>query len=180
MKHVLIIGGSGMLKEASRWLTTRAEHTSIIGRKRKKLEKVLNGDVQAEAATLISVDYRDSEELKRHIQQAINEHGPIDVVVAWIHSSAPDALEVVDGVVSKSVSTYELYHIKGSTKQIPKEKPKISEQAVYHQIILGFILENEDSRWLNHIEISKGVISAIETKQKVTIVGTIEPWEKRP
>ncbi len=51
---------------------------------------------------------------------------------------------------------------------------------IYRKIILGFILEDDKSRWLNNAEISNGLIDAITLEKDAYVVGTVEPWEKRP
>ncbi len=75
-----------------------------------------------------------------------------------------------------------LFHVNGSSTNLEDMKKKINvfENVDYYQIQLGFILENDNSRWLLHEEISNGVIQAITEGKIKHIVGTIEPWEKRP
>lgn len=51
---------------------------------------------------------------------------------------------------------------------------------VYHEVILGFVTEGEDSRWLTHDEISRGVLTAIDGQASRFIVGTVEPRSARP
>ncbi|WP_158582332.1 hypothetical protein [Rummeliibacillus sp. POC4] len=38
MSHALIIGGSGMLKEASVWLASQYDDVTVIGRRKKKMD----------------------------------------------------------------------------------------------------------------------------------------------
>jgi hypothetical protein len=46
--------------------------------------------------------------------------------------------------------------------------------------VLGFVVENGQSRWLTDAEISDGVGRALESDDPVTIVGTVTPWSARP
>ncbi|MBK7159886.1 MAG: hypothetical protein IPH77_15465 [Ignavibacteria bacterium] len=50
----------------------------------------------------------------------------------------------------------------------------------YKKILLGFVIEDEKSRWLTNTEISNGVIDALKKDEDTFIVGKVEPWEKRP
>jgi len=50
----------------------------------------------------------------------------------------------------------------------------------YQAVVLGFVVDNGASRWLNNDEISAGVLSAIDSEKPVAIVGTVEPWSAKP
>ena len=50
----------------------------------------------------------------------------------------------------------------------------------YRQVILGFQIEGERSRWLTHGEISQGVLQAIADDAEYHVVGVVRPWERRP
>ncbi|MED4701280.1 hypothetical protein P9436_19755 [Lysinibacillus capsici] len=42
------------------------------------------------------------------------------------------------------------------------------------------MMEEGHARWLTHEEISQGVIVAIQQDPPIHIVGTLQPWAKRP
>lgn len=77
---------------------------------------------------------------------------------------------------------WSLYHVLGSNENLKEIKREIIEinNCDYHQVQLGFIIENNRSRWLTNEEISNGVINCIEVKSERFIVGTLTPWDKRP
>ncbi|NWG46914.1 MAG: hypothetical protein HXY25_10275 [Alphaproteobacteria bacterium] len=50
----------------------------------------------------------------------------------------------------------------------------------YTQVILGFHLEGETARWLTHAEIAGGVLDALAGPTARHVIGTLEPWERRP
>lgn len=54
------------------------------------------------------------------------------------------------------------------------------ENIRYREIILGFVLEGDRSRWLTDAEISAGVLAAVDADQPRYIVGTVRPWHLRP
>lgn len=51
---------------------------------------------------------------------------------------------------------------------------------IYKKVILGFVIEDEASRWLTDTEISNGVIDAVINDKDIFTVGKVEPWKKRP
>lgn len=178
MKHALVVGGTGMLRETTRWLELQGYHVSVIGRNANRLNQTVQG--KQDHFTKISLDYTNSDDLAKELARTIDINGPINLVVAWIHSTAPGALQIIHDVIAPSSPACSLFHVKGSTRSISKEKPFESENMSYHQILLGFVLEGDLSRWLTHDEIVSGVIAAIQTKQNEFVIGTLEPWEKRP
>ncbi|MDG0872847.1 hypothetical protein L5D93_10210 [Paenibacillus thiaminolyticus] len=55
-----------------------------------------------------------------------------------------------------------------------------SPKCEYHQLQLGFVIEQSRTRWLTRSEIAGGVIKAMMRKQAVYTVGTAHPPELRP
>ncbi|GEN30207.1 short-subunit dehydrogenase involved in D-alanine esterification of teichoic acids [Cerasibacillus quisquiliarum] len=87
MKHVLIIGGTGMLREMSSWVIKQANKTMLIGRNKEKLEQTVPSGYEHKVHYQF-IDYRDTLKLQEGIQHALEVHGAFDYVIAWIHSSA--------------------------------------------------------------------------------------------
>lgn len=182
MKHALVIGGTGMLADVSLWLVEKGYHVSVIARNSDRMQKLMKRAQAKECFTPLVLDYTNENMLKEKLKDTIKQNGNIDLVVAWIHSYAKDALSLITNVVSEGKNYWELFHVLGSSSNLEeiKRKAPIPSQCVYYQVQLGFIIEGEHSRWLTHQEISEGVIEAIKKKKKVHIVGQLEPWEKRP
>ncbi|WDL94117.1 short-chain dehydrogenase [Bacillus sp. HNR-4] len=178
--HALVIGGTGMLKRVSIWLCEQEFQVSIIGRDEVKLENVKRESAIPENITYLPLDYHNDDDVKVAIKSAIEQNGPITLVVAWIHSSAKDALSLICRELDLSSETYEVFHILGSKASRIASQKIGGTRCSYHRIILGFILEDTYARWLTHEEISDGVIKGIESKCNEWIVGRVEPWELRP
>ncbi|MBN6204974.1 SDR family NAD(P)-dependent oxidoreductase [Ralstonia pickettii] len=182
MKHALVIGGTGMLSGVSLWLLAQGYHVSVIARNADRMKNLIEQTNLKGNITPILVDYKRNEELQEKVQATIEQNGSIDMVVAWVHSTAPEALEIIAKEVSSSEKIWELFHVLGSSTDVNKIKKRVtmSEDCLYHQIRLGFVIEDNCSRWLTNKEISDGVIASIEERSKIRTVGQIEPWEKRP
>ncbi|MGM0921962.1 MAG: short-chain dehydrogenase [Bacillota bacterium] len=92
--HVLVVGGTGMLADASVWLEQHAEKVSVIGRNQHKHKKLQE---RMKKLNSLIVDYGDKEDLRQHIKIAIEKYGPITLVVSGIHSYASEALDIISG-----------------------------------------------------------------------------------
>ncbi|RDW16673.1 short-chain dehydrogenase [Oceanobacillus chungangensis] len=182
MKHALIIGGTGMLSTVSLWLLDNGYYVSIIARNSGRMERLIEKTNFKGHVTPIFVDYTNSKDLQEKVRHAIKENGSIDLVVAWIHSIAEDALPTIAEVVSKQRNEWDLFHVLGSSSNLEtiKRKASVPINCIYHQVQLGFVIEGNHSRWLTNQEISNGVIEAIKTGKQVLKVGVIQPWERRP
>ncbi|MFB4170120.1 short-chain dehydrogenase [Virgibacillus sp. JSM 102003] len=181
-RYALVVGGTGMLKDVCHWLIEQEYHVYVIGRDQTKLKKLEQEATQPENLHGISVDYQNSTNLSNELSNLFESNGIPDIVVSWIHSTAPQALPLIKDMISKQdLSTdWRLIHIQGSARFFEKENTPVPENCLYRRVYLGFILENNLSRWLTHNEISDGVIHAITTDNNETIVGTLEPWDMRP
>jgi hypothetical protein len=180
MKHALVVGGSGMLARTSIWLAHNGYKVSVIGRRIQKLNELAK---MSENIIPISVDYSSAELFVSEIHKSMNTNGPCDLVVAWIHSDDMQIINMISNEIGKvSNDEWRLFHVLGSSSNVEDISRKIDdiENCEYHQVQLGFIIEENRSRWLTHDEISNSVIHCISTNPKQYLVGTLSPWNRRP
>lgn len=181
--HVLIFGGTGMLQGASGWIAKHAKHTIAFGRNKQRLSRLQKeyGVYGFEARTL---DYTDNEMLKQEINHSFIKHGQINMVVAWIHGTAPNAVPTIMKQVSSLQKnkqwTFVIIKSSGNLIRIITPIKNTEKNCTIKEVQLGFIYNENNSRWLTHKEISEGTIEAIKGNKNKTIVGTLEPWEQRP
>lgn len=181
--HALVIGGTGMLSAASLWLADRSGKVSIIARNEAKMRSLLTKANPNASITPLLIDYKDSAALKATIRACIRTNGPIDLAIAWIHSDSNNALDIISQEIEQESPSWKLYHILGSSSNLNQFKEaavKSFPYCQYRQIQLGFILDKDDSRWLTNQEISEGVMDAVAYDREVKVIGTLEPWDKRP
>ncbi|XEC96614.1 short-chain dehydrogenase [Paenibacillus tarimensis] len=180
MKHALVVGGSGMLKKTSLWLADNSYIVSVIGRNIQKLSKLSD---MSKNIIPISVDYYNESLFRSEVNNSIARNGPYDLVIAWIHSNEKQIIDIIYSEIRNiSNKEWRLFHVLGSNSNLEDTLREIDyiESCEYHQVQLGFIIENYKSRWLTHDEISNGVINCINTNSKKYLVGTLTPWNKRP
>lgn len=179
MKHALIIGGTGMLAKASVWLSKNGFHIFVIGRNPEKMQRLL--DQNPAQLTPVLVDYTKPNELVEQIHRSQQQNGPIQLAVAWVHSTGPNVIPDLLEMLPET-QPVDFFHVNGSSANFHDIKAEIAvpKHVRYHQIQLGFKVENGVSRWLTNDEIADGVIKAILIGKPESIIGTIEPWDKRP
>lgn len=174
MTHILIVGGTGMLsgcvvalRDAGNAVTTLARWGSVDG------------------ARAVYADYTDEGALRRALDEAVRDGGPIDAVIAWVHGSAPEA----PLAIARQVRPARFVHVLGSAAAAPDvvapERRAAFEALgiVYQEVILGFVVEPRApgrSRWLTDAEIVAGTIGALGSGAARTIVGQVRPWTARP
>lgn len=183
MPHALVVGGTGMLSNTSLWLASKGYHVSVIGRNANRMESLIRKSIDKSLITPILVDYSDESQLKRKLRHVIDQNGPIELVVSWIHSYSDSALGIITKEISNwSEGAWTLFHVLGSSRNLSEIKREITlpDSCRYRQVQLGFIIENHHSRWLTNEEISQGVIDSIKNDKIINTIGTIEPWERRP
>lgn len=180
MAHDLIIGGSGMLAGLVKALANEGRTVSVLARNNRRLEQLA---ALAPGIQPLPCDYHNSAALHQAISEATTTHGPIERTICWIHDSAPEALGIV-----APFTTGAFLHVFGSAAADPANPEMLDGwrarfdgmPLVYKQVILGFVKSGGASRWLDHDEISGGVLNALNGKDLRTTVGVTAPWSDRP
>ena len=188
INHLLVIGGTGMLSQAALTLAEHSDAISIVARTRKSLDSLGSRLLDSPVVyNPIQIDYQSTALLEKALQAAIESYGPIDLVVAWIHSNAPDVPLIVASIAAEKSLAVDFFHVLGSSSADPQSVPNPIElrlreipALIYHKVILGFVIEGGDSRWLTNQEISRGVIDAVSANAPEHVVGVIRPLSMRP
>ena len=161
----MVIGGTGMLTGFCRSLAERRHPLSVLARRPANL---------GPGVRCFPCDYTDPDLFERAIRSAISAMGKPEVLITWIHGSAPDAAELA-ARLTKPSRHLRILGSAGARRPTPGPSEVGGER-----IILGFALDQDTSRWLTHAEICAGVLRAFDHPSPESIVGTIEPWDRRP
>lgn len=165
-KHILIVGGTGMLAEVTSYMAS--EHlVTVIGRNPERMAKVVRRN--PETCHSLLVDYRNEQDLSKGLQELIKRYGPFKQVIAWIHRDSGMAMQII---LNHSLHA-DVLHILGSQANSEQEKRSlyINEQQTYRQVQLGAIYEHETWRWLTHEEIVKGILTASHQQFDYQLIG---------
>jgi hypothetical protein len=157
VKTTLVIGGTGMLQDATQWLIERSRKTLLVSRKASRFE-ANNANVIA-----IDADWNDSSFLPK-VRSGIEKAGSISDALFWIHDPEP-------------VLTWLLPLLPGARVVVVlgsmDVRPKLIEAAANVATVrLGSIATADGRRWLTNAEISAGVIEAL-LSGKSNIVGEL-------
>ncbi|HJF33371.1 MAG TPA: short-chain dehydrogenase [Sporosarcina psychrophila] len=173
--HALVIGGTGMLAGVCLHLAREDYSVSVVGRTFSKFKRLQVEGPPNSIFPLIT-DY-DTDDVYDEINKAIRERGPFDLIISWTPNYS--ALERICEMNLVDTS-YRLFHVKGSRRYFGDEPIHIPSQCNYRKVYLGFVKEDNGSRWLTHDEIANGVIKQIGIDEEVGIIGQIHPYEARP
>lgn len=178
LKHALVIGGTGMLAQATLELSRNGYRVSVIGRSEQKMQQLL--DQNRNQLMPVFVDYSNTKAFAAELIK-IQQQGPIQLIIAWIHASGSNVIPCLSEILPASVPC-KLVHVTGSSSKLYRFQVNVDfpDQISYHQVQLGFKFENGVSRWLTDEEISTGVINAVQDNKSYQVIGTLSPWEQRP
>lgn len=187
MPHALVVGGTGMLRDVPLYFAKYGFTVSVIARNQNNLNKLIESKSVHGFINPLRVDYSDYYLLEEKLKSAIDNYGKIETAVCWIHSIASEAPYKIAGILNGQNIKVKFYHVLGSANIPPdgrnqKFESDISgyENIIYRKIMLGFVIEDDKSRWLTDTEISNGVIDAVIKEDNNFVVGRIEPREKLP
>jgi hypothetical protein len=184
-RHALIVGGTGMLAGASRFIATHTQTTSLLARTDASLASLRHSlPAELDVATT-AVDYRSTQAFSDAVRARVDDAGVPDIVLAWIH--AEHAAQALAAQLACYGRALRFFHVLGSASASPAAsllRRRMHYDALpglsYHQIVLGFICDERGSRWLCDDEIVQGTIHAVSAGAPKHVVGVVEPWESRP
>jgi len=105
-------------------------------------------------ALWVATDWSDPEVLADRAGRALG--GPADLLVAWVHREYRVAvMKAVRPLLTPDAAVVEVH---GSSHLDPQ--PTLPDHPT-QQVVLGLVGEGESTRWLNHKEISAGVLAAV-------------------
>jgi len=185
--HILAIGATGMLADAVETLAAGARSVTLVARGARRLaacgERVRAAGGEARA---IAIDYREVDPLLLHLRAAVEESGPVDRALLWIHASAPRTPAAVIALLDELSPGARALLVLGSAAADPSADLDARLAALgarridLRALVLGFMVEESGSRWLTDPEICAGAIAALAGEERIRIAGTVEPWSARP
>jgi hypothetical protein len=183
--HTLVVGGTGMLSSLCLELASRGQQVSVLARSHARLSALSRR--APNSIFPIPADYTEDQHLAAALRAAAVARGPFSLAIAWIHSTAPRASQLIAETIAGSPSRpCRFFHIRGSAASDPS--PPSSEESdllaipgiAYHCVTLGFIVEHGRSRWLTDEEICREVLAAIDKGLTDHVAGQVSPWGLAP
>ena len=170
IENALIIGGTGMLAEASAHLAQISNNLTIASRNPHALAVKLK-------ANPLELDWENLSEANVRLDKIL----PCDLIVSWVREWVQEeGLGLITPLEALLKPGGRSIRVHGCESADPKVREKVnagSRTDINRQtVILGWINQPEGARWLTHSEISQGVIHTINSPQlKNFVVGSLEP-----
>lgn len=188
MKHILIIGGTGMLQGTTAQCIEDGDKVTVVGRNPRRLAYFTEKYAEStKNICLLATDYTNTDQFIKDIADAAQNCGKITHAIIWMHGSGKATLLALLAYLHQQNEKCSIFHLQGSAVYNPEhlEDKDLQEQIFsltldYNQIILGFVLEERYARWLSHKEISEGTYEAFSQNKRKKIIGITTPWDKRP
>lgn len=183
MTTTLLLGTTGMLKAAAAHAVARSGKAVLASRRADDFS--FGNDVLDVKLARVAQSYDDA----GAFLDAVARFAPFDLALTWIRPPADILRAAIDGMIAPGGRLVEVMGSRsillgedGSASIAARRAEALSLQPniVYAQVILGFVLEGETSRWLAHDEISAAAIAQMKAPVPRLVAGTLEPWEKRP
>jgi hypothetical protein len=174
-EHALIVGGTGMLANATRFVRARSKRVTLVARKANAAAAAL-GISPADACPL---DWSNTTAFAAELSARISA-APPDLALLWIHGNGHRTLLwLFDQLKMRPVL---IVHVLGSASGDPRSSNRDINVIVtkapkmhYVTVVLGSkAVPGGGHRWLTDDEISIGAIEAIRTGHNV-LVGEIVP-----
>lgn len=169
--HTLVVGGTGMLSGLCEALAGDGGRLSFLSRR-------------ASGPDGFACDYHDAAAFTAALQAAVARSGPIDLAVAWFHTLKIEAPRLLAERVQGR-----LFQVLGSAAADPAHPWRLETArkvvgdlpgCELRQVVLGFKVEPDGSRWLTNDEISSGVLEAVRVDRVLTVIGQTQPWSAKP
>ncbi|MSP23018.1 MAG: short-chain dehydrogenase [Dehalococcoidia bacterium] len=178
-----------MLRGVVLELARRGTTVTVVARRQQRLNALANAVKGVAAAPVhgVTLDWRDEGTLAAATSDAISSRGLVDLAVVWTHEDAKDGPYEVARELAASGRPVRFVHVLGSATADPAHLGDARVQRfaalphlAYEEVILGFVIDDQRSRWLTSGEIVEGILGAIDHPAPRTIVGMVSPWTSRP
>ncbi len=177
MANVLVVGGTGMLDEVSRFLASSNNHVCVIPRTDLELQKLFENARDFGGRIIpVKIDFRDLVTLKAQLEKVIRENGPFTLALSWIQA----AEDVIHRIIAELINTISpvcrYFHIRqggpeNGNSVVSSETFRDFDKILYREISLGYKMEGNRQRWLTNSEICDGIVDAIREDRSQSVVG---------
>jgi len=88
MKHILVVGGTGMLRIAREYFMESGYTVTLLARNRNKLNTIkATYPGASDRIFIISQDYREADKAFNQVKKSVHLNDKIDLALLWIHKS---------------------------------------------------------------------------------------------
>ncbi len=165
--RTLIVGGTGMLAQASEALSRTSRHLTLAARNPFPLARRLKADA-------LPLDWNEHAATRA----ALASLPPQDLIIAWLHRQGEWMQPLLRDKRTPTGRLIRLFSSR-SSREIVERHARLRENALKkgeQHVVLGWMTRAGISRWLTDEEICASVGKAIDSPEKALIIaGSLEP-----
>lgn len=181
MRHILIIGGTGMLRGTTEHFIQKGNIVTMMARNESRLKSIKEKyPEERENIMILEQDYRNAGEALEKVKKTADMYMPIHQAILWIHTSGQRFSNKVKEFLFSHHPKTKVWQLWGSATINPKELSQTwwrkHYPKRYREIFLGYMKNGSSTRWLTNREISEGTIRAVETDKPEYSIGLLQPW----
>lgn len=177
MNHILIVGGTGMLRGVTAHFIEKGDIVSVLARNKSRID-TLKEEYPVKRGRIwpIAQDYRNAEKALKMVKEAADMFVHIDLAILWIHDTGNNFSEKVKQFLLTHHHNTKIFQLVGSITVEPTSLSQPEWRKAYpdryREIFLGYKKTGQSFRWLTNREIAKGTIRAIERDEPKFMIGT--------
>jgi NAD(P)-dependent dehydrogenase (short-subunit alcohol dehydrogenase family) len=170
--HVLVVGGTGILRPAATALLRSGEQVTVVAR---------GVAPSVRGARPVAVDVTDTRALAAGLDDAIAAAGPIGLALAYAPTAPAGSLaELAARVHGRLVHVLVSRWGAPGADRIVRDRWAPDGAGSTVRVTLGWVAGPRGARWHTPAEVSRGVLDAARGDAPEVVLGTLEPWEQRP
>ncbi|CDO61048.1 adh_short, short chain dehydrogenase [Candidatus Phaeomarinobacter ectocarpi] len=180
---LLLIGTSGMLKSAAQQIAKDTPGDVVVLSRRASSFSFDDAGLHSRTQAY-DIDWADGPAFLSTLDEVAAAHGPFAASLIWMHGRDEP---LRSHIAHQMAADGTLVEVLGSAASRPSALGEVRVRHMqglphirYRQVLLGFVHEDGQSRWLTHEEICAGALQAFASDDTVTIAGQVEPWNLRP
>lgn len=185
MKHVLIVGATGVLEGVSKYFIEQGNLVTLLARSPMDLYGIKSEyPIASRRVSVIAQDYIESDAALFKVEDVVEKSRPIDIAILRIDREGNLFTKKLISYLIRQENKAQVFRLLCSTKVKPEllsaSRLLKNYPHNYREIYMGYQQEEDNSRWLTRDEIVSGVIESVENDFQTYTIGKTEPWENRP
>jgi len=175
MEHILIIGGSGILRNVSCHFANEGRVVSVVARDKAKIVEMIAETQKAPGLiNPIAVDYTDVPTLQKKLVEAVAHLGSPVMTITRISPAAFLARQSVAGFLNDHASGSRMFDLVCRQADSPGLVGLLSAnnfKIMYRRIILGSMMDGDRQRRAGREEVLAGISEAIQKDVNDFVIG---------
>jgi len=156
--RALIVGGGGMLTEASRHIGRHFRKLTLASRNPSALAESIG-------AASVPLDWGDRGKALESLNELKNLPAP-DLLVSWLHDDGIWLVEGLEALLPPGGRSIRLHGAaSGDPSVLAQRNPGPRDDIPRQTVVIGWMPDGAGRRWLTHSEISGGVIAAFDAPE---------------